>query len=228
MLQNDITRMAAILSKAPILCRTAFQKKLIFGPITKIILVKNQGHLTNRTNIRAEQRFRLKDNISDDYRLIYREQKFIEAVCVISYNSGWIGLALGSFLAAYLVYEDPPVTDVERPGFFNTLKPLTKVGRIIMLIGGFVICVLLLTVSRTMPLRIYHSSTQKMYKMIIVDNIFRGKKMLTFGEGTVTQKFKRSGFTLGALYDINGHTILLDIESFPVQSMREQMIRKTN
>src|SRR5436309_1575037 len=131
--------MACFLSKAPILYRATLRKTIILGPVTKITRGVNHDHLTNRTSLFVQQKFRLQDNISSDYKLIYREQKFINLCATIGYNGGWVGVILGAFLAGYLILVDPPVMEESKDQIFQdgVMSPLSKPVRAIMV---FVAC----------------------------------------------------------------------------------------
>ncbi|XP_019698890.2 uncharacterized protein LOC105187429 isoform X1 [Harpegnathos saltator] len=74
--------MAYILSKIPVLYRAAYYKNIILGPAkithlgAKITHIRNHGYSSPvKLHSLEEQKFKLKDKISDDYKLIYKEQK---------------------------------------------------------------------------------------------------------------------------------------------------------
>lgn len=219
--------MACILSKAPILCRTTFHKNIIFGSVTKI--TRSYPHYSNRTNIIAEQKFRFKDNISNDYKIIYREQGIVNIITTIAHNAGWIGVILSVFLTGYIIYVNPPVEKEPTKTFSNggMIKPLSKLARAGIVLFSFAASVSLIVCSRMIPFRIYYNSAEKLYKAVFVRSILGKKQIITFGEGTAVPKFKRA-HTGDILFNINGRTILLDKECFPVPYVRERMICKHN
>lgn len=186
--------------------------------------MRDAEHSTNRTNLRAEQRFKLLDKISDDYKLIYREQAVISRTVTVGYNCGWLGLFGAALGLVYFIIKNPPIVQEPIDGIWSTLKPLTRTGSIIMLCAGLVMSVMLIVVCNTIPLRIYHNSTQKLYKAMFAYNILGKRKILTFCEGTAIPKFK--WFLNETFFDINGHTTLLDAEHFPVPFVRQQMLHK--
>lgn len=219
--------MACILNKAPILCRTTFYRNIIFGSVTKV--TRNYQHYTNRTNIIAERNFKLKDNISSDYKLIYREQGIINIITTIAYYGGCVGVIFNVFLAGYIIYVNPPVEEEVKTTFSSggIIKPLSKLGRVGILLFTFVTSISLILCSRMIPFRIYHSPVEKLYKAVFVPSILGKKQIVTFGEGTAVPKFKRKHIG-NVLFNINGRTVLLDKECFPVPYVRERMICKTD
>lgn len=221
--------MAYILSKAPILCRSVFHKNTISGPVNKNTLVRSYEYLTNKTNAWAEQKYKQKDNISDGYRLVYREHSTVIGFIAAAYHIGWLGLGFGILGMGYLIYMKPPVQEKGTKGMFHsehTLKPLTNVGRVLLLLLTFAVSMVLIVGSKTIPFRIYYNSTEKMYKAVFVSRILGKKQMETFGEGVVVPVVSRK--RLGDIFfNINGRIVILDKECFPVQSIREQMLCKT-
>lgn len=220
--------MAYILNKIPLLCRPAFRKNIISGPINKNTLVKNYEHLTNKTNPWAEQKYKLKDNMSDGYRLVYREHSTINAIITAAYHIGWIGFVSNIFCIGYLLYMKPPVREKGTEGVLQSglLRPLSALERIFMLFASFTISIILIVGSKTIPFRIYHNSVERMYKGVFVTRVMGKKQIETFGEGTVMPAFSRK--SLGnLLFNINGRIVILDKECFPVPYVRERMIRKT-
>ncbi|XP_072753863.1 uncharacterized protein [Anoplolepis gracilipes] len=215
----------AYILKAPILCRTVFHKNIIFGSITKT----SYKHLSNKINIIAEQKFRLKDNISNDYKIVYREQEIINLITTISHYSGWIGVIFSAFLTGYVIYKNPPVEKEIETEFKNggIIRPLSKLSRAVMLFFSFAVSVTLIICSKMIPFRIYYSPVEKLYKAVFVRSILGKKQILIFGEGTAVPIFKREHVG-DILFKINGHTVLLDKECFPVPYVRERMIHKTN
>ncbi|CAL1676305.1 unnamed protein product [Lasius platythorax] len=222
--------MACMLSKAPILCRATFHKNITFGSVTKITRLQSYEHYSNRTNAIAEQKFRLKDNISKDYKLVYREQGIINITTTIAYNAGWIGIILSASLMGYIIYKNPPVEGVERTfgqDAKGVIKPLSKLNRALIILFGFAASLTLIIGSKAIPFRIYYSSAEKLYKALFVRSVLGKKQIVTFGEGTAVPIFKRKH--LGdLLFKINGRTVLLDKECFPVPFVRERMISKTD
>ncbi|XP_012227876.1 uncharacterized protein [Linepithema humile] len=219
--------MAYILSKIPILCQTAFHKNIRFKSAVKMISIRN-CHITNRTNPMAEQRFKLKDNISSDYKLIYREHKIVNFVTIVAYTCGWLGLTAGTMSMGYLIYKNPPLQQegIKDGSGKEILKPLSQFGRITAICASITLSILAIIASKVIPFRIYHNPTEKLYKAIFVSNALGKAQILTFGEGTVVPKFGRK-YIGDLLFDINGYTVLLDKECFPVPYAREQMIRRT-
>jgi hypothetical protein len=219
--------MAYILSKITI-CRTAFHKNVSFKSTVQMMCTRN-SHLTNKTDIKAEQRFKLRDNISSNYKLIYREQRTINSTVVVGYCGGWLSLTVTLIIMGYLLYKDPPLLQesLKNKSGKEILKPLSKLGRITITSVGIALSILVIMVSKTIPFRIYHNPTEKLYKVVLINNVVGKAQILTFGEGTAVPKF-RSKFLGHVLFDINGHTVLLDKESFPVSYVHEQMIRRTD
>lgn len=222
--------MAYILNKAQILCRPAFLKNIISSPINKRL--KSYKHFSNRTNVWTEKKYKLKDNISDDYRLVYREHSSFNMMIAVAYHVGWMGIVAGTLSTGYLIFMKPPV--YEKKGMEGVLikeyegivEPLTNVGRVLMLCASFAISTLLIVCSKTIPFRIYYNSAEKVYKGVFVHRIFGKKQIETFGEGTVIPVFSRK--SLGHIFfNMNGRIVILDKECFPVPSIREQMICKT-
>lgn len=217
--------MANIMNKALLLCRPAFHKNIIYGPFNKITLVKTCYHFTNRTNVKAEEYLKRKDNISNDYKLIYRDETNLIICVSFAYHCGWIGTIAILLSAVYIILRDPPKEEEVVVGLFR--QPYKLPSDPIKLIAsccGLIMCSVILYVSRIFPFRIYHNQKEKLYKAVFA-SIMGTKKIVTFGEGTAVQKYKHKYFK--DLYDINGHTILLEEESFPVPFVREQMICKS-
>lgn len=217
--------MAYITNKALILCRPAFHKNIIYGPVTKITLVKTCYHFTNRTNIKAEEYFKRKDNISNDYKLIYREEKNFNLCISFAYHVGWIGIIASLISAVYVILRDPPKEEEILIGVWK--EPYKLVSDPVKIIGsccGLIVGGIILYVSRMFPFRIYHNHKEKLYKAVFA-SIIGTRKIVTFGEGTAVQKYKHQFFK--DLFDVNGHTVVLDEYSFPVPFIREQMIRKS-
>jgi len=181
-------------------------------------------HLTNRTNLKAEQQFKLKDNVNNNYKLIYREQRNISFMIVSSYYFGWLGFICSTFGLGYLLIKNPPLREKGKIDDFGgeVMIPLSKFGRIAMVFGGIALSFSIIMVSKIMPIRIYHNPTEKLYKAVFAYNVWSKAPLLTFGEGTVVPKFNK--YFKDLVFNINGHTILLDKESFPVPYVREQMI----
>ncbi|XP_024872623.1 uncharacterized protein LOC112455122 [Temnothorax curvispinosus] len=224
--------MAYILNKAPVLCRSVFRKNIISGPVNKNTLVRSYEHLTNRTNKTnswAEQKYKLKDNISDGYQLVYREHSTINGTIIAAYHIGWICFAAATFSSGYLMYVNPPVLKKGTSGILRTgyvLRPLTDVQRVLILFTSFAFSAILIVVSKGLPLRIYYSSKEKVYKAVFVNRIFGKKQIETFGEGTVVPVSNRK-FLRDSFFKINNRIVLLDKECFPVPYVRERMLRKT-
>jgi len=193
------------------------------------MLVKRYEHLN--TNPWAEKKFKLMDNISDDYRLVYREHSSFNVLISIAYHVGWLGLVSTTLSMGYLIYKNPSVQ--QEKGMEGVLqseklfKPLSNVGRVLMIIGSFAVCIVLIVCSKTIPFRIYHNSAEKMYKAVFVNRIFGKKQIETFGEGTIVPTFSRK-FLGDLFFNINGRNVLLDKECFSVPYIHEQMIRKSN
>lgn len=220
--------MAYILSKAPILCRSVFHKNIISGPVNKNALVRSYEHLANKTNPWAEQKYKQKDNISDGYRLVYREHSTMNGFVAAAYHIGWLGFGFSIFCMGYLIYMKPPVQEKGTKGVFlseDTLKPLTNVGRVVLLLLSFTVSIVLIVGSKTIPFRIYYNSAEKVYKAVFVSRILGKKQIETFGAGTVVPVFSRKRVG-DILFNINGRIVILDKECFPVQSVREQMLCK--
>lgn len=217
--------MACILSRAPIFCRAAFHKNIIFRSVTQIKRVYSFEHLTNKTNPFVEQKFRLKDNISKDYKLVYREQKFVNTVITIAHIFGWVGAIFGVLLTGYIIYKNPPMNEGLEFKEGGIIMPLSNLNKALILIGCSGICVTLIICSRIIPFRIYHSATEKLYKAIFVPSMSGKKQIITFGEYTAVPIFKRKHMG-DIFFKINGRIVLLDKECFPVPFMRERMIQK--
>ncbi|XP_011685567.1 PREDICTED: uncharacterized protein LOC105448599 [Wasmannia auropunctata] len=217
--------MAYILNKATVLCRPVFRKNIISGPLNKITLVKSNQQMTNKTNAWAEQKYKLMDNISDGYRLVYRELSAISTTITVAYHAGWLGVAVSTISLGYLIYMRPPVQDTVRGSDEKLLMPLSAVGRIIALLGSFAVAAILIVGSKTIPYRIYYNAAEKVYKAVFVNRILGKKQIETFGEGTVVPVFSRK-YIGDILFKINGRIVILDKECFPVQSIRDQMICK--
>lgn len=220
--------MAYILNKVPLLCRSVFRKNIISGPINKNTLVKNYEHFTNRTSRWAERKYKLKDNISDGYRLVYREHPTRIFTIFATYHLGWIGFASSIFCAGYLIYMKPPVREKGIEGILEdeVLRPLSALERILALLTSFTMSIILIVCSKIIPFRIYHNSTEKIYKGVFVNRILGKKQIETFGEGTAVPVFSCKSLR-NLLFNINGRIVILDEESFPVQCVRERMIHKT-
>ncbi|XP_029159955.1 uncharacterized protein LOC114931962 [Nylanderia fulva] len=218
--------MACILSKAPIFYRAAFHKTIIFGSVTQVNRRLYNQHLTNKTNAFMERKFRFKDNISNDYKLVYREQKIVNGIMIIGHTAGWIGAIYGMCLMGLEFLMDPPMDKgVEFEGG-GILMSLSKPKKILLLLCCIGICTTLILCSRIIPFRIYHSATEKLYKAVFVPSISFKKQIVTFGEFTAVPIFKRR-HAGDILFKINGRIVLLDIECFPVPFMRERMIIKS-
>lgn len=218
--------MTHILNRAQVWCRSAFLKNIISSPSKR----NNYEYFTNRTNAIAEKKYKLKDNISDDYRLVYREHSTISRVMVVAYHMGYIGIATSILSMGYFIVKRPPLQEEGMEGvlqkYDNVIIPLSNVGRVLMLCASFAVSIVLIVASKTIPFRIYHNPMEKMYRAVFVSKIFGKKQIETFGEGTVIPVFRRK--SLGnVLFNMNGRIVILDKECFPVQSVREQMIRKT-
>ncbi|XP_011172505.1 uncharacterized protein LOC105204923 [Solenopsis invicta] len=221
--------MAYIMSKTTILCRPVFCKKIISGPINKNTFARSYQQLTNKTNAWAEQKYKQKDDISNSYRLVYREHSLVNLVTTAAYHVGWLGFFTSTFGLAYLIYEKPPVREKEPedPAAGQKFRPLTAAERVLMLFVSFALSTLLVVGSRTIPFRIYHDSAEKIFKAVFVSRILGKKQIETFAEGTAVPIFSRKH--LGdLLFKVNGRTILLDKECFPVPYIREQMICKSS
>ncbi|XP_012539734.1 uncharacterized protein LOC105838598 [Monomorium pharaonis] len=221
--------MAYILGKASILCRSGFRMNIIPGSINKNTFVRSYEYLSNKTNPWAEQKYKQKDNISDNYQLVYREQSFINLVTTSGYHIGWLGLVTSTICLGYVIYKKPPVQEKgsEDAPTTEVIRPLTAMERIVLLFLSFVISTVLIVGTRTLPFRIYHDPVGKMYKAVFVSRILGKKQIETFGEGTVVPVFSRK--SLGdLLFNINGRVVILDKECFPVQYVRERMLRKNS
>lgn len=221
--------MAYILNKAQILCRPAFLKNIISSPINKRL--KSYEHFSNRTNAWTEKKYKLKDNISDSYRLIYREHSTISMVFAVAYHMGWMGIVTSTLSMGYLIYMKPPLQEKGMEGVLRKeheglIMPLTTMGRVLMLCASFAISMVLVVGSKTIPFRIYHNPVEKVYKAVFAHRIFGKKQIETFGENTVIPVFNRKSRG-NVLFNMNGRIVILDKECFPVPSIREQMIRKT-
>ncbi|XP_025266063.1 uncharacterized protein LOC112638460 [Camponotus floridanus] len=219
--------MAYILNKTSILCRAAFHKNIILGSVTKI--TKSYMHQTNKTNIIAEQKFRLKDNISNNYKLIYREQRAMNVMITLAYNTAWLGIIFCTVFMGYLIYKNPPVEEHKKLTFISSAyaSSLSKSARTAILLFSLALTITVIVCCRIIPFRIYYSPAEKLYKAVFVRSILCEKHIVTFGEGTAMPIFKRK-HTGNILFNVNGRIILLDKESFPIPYMREQMIYKTN
>ncbi|XP_018376140.1 PREDICTED: uncharacterized protein LOC108769597 [Trachymyrmex cornetzi] len=217
--------MAYLLNKTSILWRPVFHKNIISGPINKNTLVKSYEHLTNKTNAWAEQKFKLKDNISNGYRLVYREQLTMCRFIILTYHFGWTCLAVSLFTLGYFIYKPPVQERITNtlPDGELTLRSLSNLERLLFILGIFTVSIILIVGSKTIPFRIYYSSTDKIYKAVFVNRILGKTQMETFGEGTVVPVFSRGD----TFFNINDRIVILDKECFPVQSVRERMIRKT-
>lgn len=218
--------MAYILNKTPILCRAAFHKNIILGSVTKI--TKSYMHQTNKTNVIAERNFRLKDNISNNYKLIYREQTAMNVMITFAYNVSWLGIIFCTVFIGYLIYKNPPVEDKKLTFNSDVYMPsLSKLARIAMLLFSLATTVTVIVCCRIIPFRIYYNPAEKLYKAVFVRSILCKKQIVTFGEGTAIPIFKRK-HTGNLLFNVNGRIVLLDRECFPIPYIREQMICKTN
>ncbi|XP_018318251.1 uncharacterized protein [Mycetomoellerius zeteki] len=221
--------MAYLLNKTSILCRPVFHKNIISGPINKNTLVKSYEHLTNKTNTWAEKKYKLKDNISNGYKLIYREQLTMNMLITSTYYVGWISFALSLYTLGYFIYMKPPVLKGVKNVLSEeklTLKPMNNLERLLLILASFTLSIILIVGSKTIPFRIYYNSADKIYKAVFVKGILGKTQMETFGEGTVIPVFNRKN-QADFLFNINGRIVILDKECFPVQSVRERMIRKT-
>lgn len=221
--------MACILKRAPILCRAACQKNIIHNSLLQVIRVRNYGHFSpNKSDTLIEKRFKLKDSISDDYKLIYREHKTLNATIIISYYSGWFFSTLGILILGYILIKDPPIVEQEEEIANKQVSLFSpKTRRIFIVLSTVALPITLVMISRAMPFRIYYSPSQKLFKAVFVSNILRRKQIKTFSEGSAIPMFKRSRFMADSLFKINGHTTLLDRDSFAVQAIREKMICRT-
>ncbi|XP_011050179.1 PREDICTED: uncharacterized protein LOC105143501 [Acromyrmex echinatior] len=219
--------MAYLLNKTSILWRSVFHKNIISGPINKNTLVKNYKHLAHKTNAWTEQKYKLKDNISNGYRLVYREHSNICTLIILTYHFGWLSLAANLSVLGYFVCMKPPVqeeTENLLPDDKLILRPSSNLGRLLLILGSFTISIILIVGSKTIPFRIYHNSADKIYKAVFVNRILGKTQMETFGESTIVPVFSRNRGDI--FFKINGRIVILDKECFPVQSMRERMIHK--
>lgn len=213
--------MAYILNRTPILYRAVYYKNIIFSSIAQVKHVRNfESFGYNKSSPMVEKRFKLNDKINDDYKLIYREQKGLNTIIFCSYYGGWISAVAGVFICGYLLINNPEVPDQGRK-----VTP-TKTQRA----SGAICCVIapltLVLVSRLLPLRIYHSRSQKLFKAVFVNNL-RGKKQIeTFGEHCAVPIFKRFPILQSLFFKINGRNVLLDRECFEIQALYHKMIYK--
>ncbi|XP_018046050.1 PREDICTED: uncharacterized protein LOC108685667 [Atta colombica] len=220
--------MIYLLNKTSILWRPVFHKNIISGPINKNTLVKSYKHLNNKTNAWTEQKYKLKDNISNDYQLVYREQSSICTLITSTYHFGWLSLATSLFTLGYFIYMKSPVQE----GIENTLsddelilRPFSNWEKLLLIFGSFTISIMLIVSSKAIPFRIYYNSADKIYKAVFVNRILGKTQMETFSEGTVVPVFNRNRGDI--FFKLNGRIVILDKECFPVQSIRERMICKT-
>lgn len=217
--------MACILNKTPVLYRAAYYRNIIFSPVFKVTCVKNYGYFSpNKSDVIVEKRFKLKDNITDDYKLIYREHNTIHKTIVFSYYSGWFCLLFGICITGYMIIEKPPLKTEEIKGLFTSVQPESKVSRILIMISSVLLPIMLIYVIRMMPFRIYYSSSQKLYKAIFIKDIWRKESIEIFGENSAIPLFSRFKILEDTIFKINGRSILLDRYCFAVQATREKMI----
>ncbi|XP_018337172.1 PREDICTED: uncharacterized protein LOC108745491 [Trachymyrmex septentrionalis] len=220
--------MAYLLNKTSILWRPVFHKNIISGPINKNTLVRSHEYLTNKTNAWAEQKYKLKDNISNGYRLVYREQSNLCTLITSTYHFGWLSLAASLFILGYFILKPPVQEEVENTLSDDQLilRPSSNLERLLLIFGSCTLAIIFIVGSKTIPFRIYYNSVDKIYKAVFVNRILGKTQMETFGEGTAVPAFNRKNRN-GIFFKINGRIILLDKECFPVQSIRERMICKT-
>ncbi|KAL6267767.1 hypothetical protein P5V15_000836 [Pogonomyrmex californicus] len=219
--------MTCILNKTSALCRSIFHKNIVFDPVIKISRLKiHSEHVTNKINAWTEKKYKQKDNINSNYQLVYREQTTISRTIILTYHFGWVSLVISGLTIGYLIYMKPPIKEEDTYISPKLRLRLNALNRLLVVSLIFAASIVLIIVSKMLPLRIYHSSMEKMYKAVFVNAIFGKKQIETFGEHTIVPIFngKRKG---DLLFNINGRIVLLDKESFSVQSVREQMIRKT-
>jgi hypothetical protein len=168
--------------------------------------------------------------VNSDYKLIYREEQNVITITSMAYYSGGIGIVITLGIIAYLFY-DIFVLKTSQKDLYNdlshfTLGPLSKVNIFDLLCVIMLGTIVLVKYSKIIPLRIYHNSKKKLYKVVFVNNILKKGKLVTFAEGTAVPVFKSKKIG-NILFYVNNHMILLDEESFPVPYQREQMICKT-
>ncbi|RLU15376.1 hypothetical protein DMN91_012370 [Ooceraea biroi] len=224
--------MICILNKAPLLYRAAFCKNITLGRMTKLILARNCKHQTNKTPVRMQERFRLKDNVSYDYKLIYRDEKKVLTIIFSTYHFGWIGLFATLSCMVYVLYDVFVLQTPEdhRPDSLLgvEMSPLSHLHRFDLLCIATLMASMLIIYSRAIPIRIYHNPKEKLYKVVLINNIFRKGKVVTFAEGSAVPVFKRGSFIKDSLFYVNNNRmILLDEDSFPVPAEREKMLCKT-
>ncbi|XP_032674860.1 uncharacterized protein LOC116845829 [Odontomachus brunneus] len=221
--------MAYILSKTPILYRAAYYKNIITGPFAKVTCAKNYGYFSPvKSDTLIEKRFRLKDNIADDYKLIYREHNAVRVLITCSYYTGWISLLAGVIIVGYLLIENPPLDSKEVEDLFGIIKFENELSRLLVASSGIILPIIFIRCIRIIPFRIYYSSLQKLYKVIFVPNIlYRKKNIETFGEGCAVSIFNRFNFLADTFFKINGRIVMLDRDYFTVQAIREKMIYRT-
>jgi len=147
----------------------------------------------------------------------------------MAYYGGGIGTVITLIIIAYLFYDifvlKTPEKDSYRDFSHFTLRPLSKLNIFDLLCIVMLGTVVLVKCSKIIPLRIYHNSKEKLYKVVFVNNILKKGELVTFAEGTAIPVFKPKE-TGNILFYVNNHMILLDEESFPVPYQREQMIHK--
>lgn len=215
--------MAYILSKAPALFRTV-NKNTIFGATTKITSMRNHRYEILRTNLKAEERFKLIDNISNNYKLVYREHRAVVITAAAGYIVGWITPLCAAICIGYIFIKNPPIEEEEKERSMTMLKPLGKIGRIVLILSALIVSVMVTAVSKAMPLRIYHNPKEKLFKAVFAKNILGKKEVFTFAEGTATPRFTRIKLMTSTLFDINGHTVILDKESFAIPHIHELIL----
>ncbi|XP_011146610.1 uncharacterized protein LOC105187492 isoform X2 [Harpegnathos saltator] len=219
--------MAYILSKTPVLYRTTYYRNIILSPVAKHICIKNSRYFSSIKSDRlTEKRFKLKDNISDDYKLIYREYNRIPQLISITYYTGWFGVCFVIYIVGYIIIKNPLVSDKEVETSFSKEKLSTETDRIFMIISGMFLSIVLILGSQMFPFRIYHNCSQKLYKAIFVSNILGKKQIEIFGEGTIIPMFKDFEHLSDIFFKINDRIVLLDKRCFQKPVLYEMMIRK--
>jgi len=186
-------------------------------------------HRTNKTDIRTQEKLRCKDNVSSGYKLIYREERNVIRITAMAYYFGGMAIVITLIIMAYLFYD---IFVLKTPkDFYHKLsiyksRSLSKLDIFDLLCVAMLIAVVLVKCSKIIPLRIYHNSKEKLYKVVFVNNLLKKGELVTFAEGTAVPVFKPKE-TGNTLFYVNNRMILLDEESFPVPYQRENMIRKT-
>ncbi|KAL0116066.1 hypothetical protein PUN28_011135 [Cardiocondyla obscurior] len=222
--------MIYILDKARILCRSTFRKDVISGFINKKPPARNMEHYPNhRRNTWSETKFKMKDNVSDDYKIVYREISAMNGLIVIGYYAGWVGLAVNISTLGYFIYDR---NSLQKRGLKGVLHDESKTGPFTLVQQGFlwftstIVTVILIYGSRMLPFRIYHNPKEKMFKAVFVRDILGKKRIETFGEGTLEPAFKQKDGGK-VFFKMNNRIALIDQEFFPVPYVYEQMLRKT-